>query len=81
MTEKRTAYQTEVLSTPANSATLEAETSVLRGKLRNIKVQLISLLVEIDRALGDEPSVKTRAERRRSGVVADVGAVRGRAAR
>lgn len=44
---------------------LDTDIDVMRGRLRHIKIQLLSLLVELDRALGDEPSVMTRAERRR----------------
>lgn len=62
MSEQRAEY---LLQPDENRATMSTETSVLRGKLRSLKVQLISVLVEVDRALGDEPSVMTRAERRR----------------
>lgn len=64
MSEHRTPYCTEVLQSRDNLCTIDTEVDALRGRLRNIKVQLLSLLVELDRALGDEPSVKTRAERR-----------------
>lgn len=62
MSEHRTEH---LLQPEARPAILSTEVDALRGKLRNVKVQLLSLLVELDTALGDEPSVKTRAERRR----------------
>ena len=54
-----------LLNPETNHVTLDAESSALRSQLRDIKRQLISLLVTVDRALGEEPSVITRSERRR----------------
>ncbi len=44
---------------------MEQEVDTLRAQLRVMKRQLIGLLTEVNRILGDEPSVMTRAERRR----------------
>lgn len=50
------------LKQPLKSATLEPE---LRAQLEEIERRLIPLLVTVQRALGKEPSVMTREERRR----------------
>lgn len=48
-----------------NRAILDTDLYALRGKLLDIECQLISLLVTVQRALGKEPSVMTRRERRK----------------
>lgn len=45
--------------------TLDTELETVRARLVDLECQLISLLVTVQRAQGKEPSVKTRAERRR----------------
>lgn len=67
MSEQRAVYKidTNLLQTLCDDGMMDSEIKMLHGRLRSIKVQLLSLLVEIDKALGDEPSVMTRAERRR----------------
>lgn len=53
-----------LLKTESKSVMLRTEDEVLRAKLSDIECQLISLLVTVQRALGKEPSVITRRERR-----------------
>lgn len=65
MSEQRQPYRTKVLQGCDNRATMSTDTDALFVKARHVKVQLLSLLVELDKYLGDEPSVMTRAERRR----------------
>lgn len=45
--------------------TLSTELDTLRTNLVDLECQLISLLVTVQRAQGKEPSIMTRAERRR----------------
>lgn len=56
---------TGLLKPDANSVTLSTELHTVRAKLVDLECQLISLLVTVQRALGKEPSVMTRSERRR----------------
>lgn len=51
--------------TGAPRAILDTDLYTLRTELEEIERRLIPLLVTVQRALGKEPSVKTRAERRR----------------
>lgn len=62
VSEQRESYR--VLYTQEKPATLETDLHVLRARLVDIECQLISLLVTVQRALGKEPSVMTRRERR-----------------
>lgn len=62
MSEEAVAY---LLKPEANGDTINAEADTLRQQLRTVKRQLIGLLTTVERVLGDEPSVQTRAERRR----------------
>jgi hypothetical protein len=48
----------------ANHDTLGTELHTLRADLEEIERRLIPLLVTVQRALGKEPSILTRAERR-----------------
>lgn len=52
-----------LVQTAQNRDTMEPEK--VRAQLRDLKRQLIGLLTTVDACLGDEPSVPTRAERRR----------------
>lgn len=71
VTEQRADYH---LKPPAQSirqaqdkpAMISTELDTLRTKLVDIECQLISLLVTVQRALGKEPTVMTRRERRRA---------------
>jgi hypothetical protein len=54
-----------LLQTPCKPDTLSTDLDTLRTKLSDLECQLISLLVTVQRAQGKEPSVMTRAERRR----------------
>jgi hypothetical protein len=54
-----------VLKPCANSVTLSTEADTLRAELEELERRLIPLLVTVQRALGKEPSMLTRAERRR----------------
>lgn len=65
MSEQAVTYRTNLLQPESNRATMSTDADALLVKARHVKVQLLSLLVELDKYLGDEPSVKTRAERRR----------------
>lgn len=65
MSEQCAPYNAGVLNTQTNSATLSTELDTLRAKLSDLECQLISLLVTVQRAQGKEPTVMTRAERRR----------------
>lgn len=67
MSETRPPYETSNLyvTSNANRDTMSTEMETVRSKLVDIECQLISLLVTVQRALGKEPSVMTRAERRR----------------
>lgn len=66
MSEARAAYS---LKLDDNSAMLTGEpqgiVQVTRAELTDLKRQLVSLLVTVERALGEQPSVITRSERRR----------------
>jgi hypothetical protein len=62
VSEERVQY---VLKPDTNSVTLSTEMDTLRAQLVDVERQLLSLLVTVQRALGKEPSVMTRAERRR----------------
>ncbi len=67
MSEKRPSY--EVLNPCVNHVTLDTLSTDLytvRAELEEIERRLIPLLVTVQRALGKEPSVNTRAERRRA---------------
>lgn len=67
MTESRPSYHVTYRDTQplASHAILDTDVETVRSKLVDIECQLISLLVTVQRALGKEPSVMTRAERRR----------------
>lgn len=60
--EERTPY---LLKQEPKSATLDTELETVRAHLADLECQLISLLVTVQRALGKEPSILTRKERRR----------------
>lgn len=62
MSEERPRYG--LLYTQDKHATLDTDLHTVRAKLVDIECQLISLLVTVQRALGKEPSVMTRRERR-----------------
>ena len=53
--------ENNVLKPPRRCATLDPE---LRADLERIEAQLIPLLISVQKALGKEPSVQTRAQRR-----------------
>lgn len=63
MSEQRESYR--VLYTQEKPVIMSTELETVRTKLVDIECQLISLLVTVQRALGKEPSVVTRSERRR----------------
>lgn len=54
-----------LLNADENHVTLSTDIDTLRSQLTDMERQLISLLVTVQRALGKEPSVITRSERRR----------------
>lgn len=54
-----------LLQTSDKGDTIDTNTDILRSQLTDMERQLISLLVTVQRALGKEPSVITRSERRR----------------
>ncbi len=62
MSEQGVSYQ---LKSEPNSATLESIT-VERARLIELERELISTLLIIQRLLGKEPTVQTRAQRRRA---------------
>lgn len=64
MSEERAGYR--VLNTQENSVTLSTEIDTLRAHLVDMERLLISMLATVQRAQGKEPSVMTRAERRRA---------------
>lgn len=61
MTEQRAAY---LLKPSNNNATMDTDLDTVRAQLEDIERRLIPLLVTVQKALGKEPSVSTRAERR-----------------
>lgn len=63
MSEERVPYR--VLNTQEKPVIMETDLHTLRAKLSDLECQLISLLVTVQRAQGKEPTVMTRAERRR----------------
>lgn len=63
MSEEKPVYG--VFTSEPKSITLSTELDTLRAKLSDLECQLISLLVTVQRAQGKEPTVMTRAERRR----------------
>lgn len=65
MSEEREPYYTRALQTSREPVIMETDLHILRARLSDIECQLISLLVTVQRALGKEPSVMTRSERRR----------------
>jgi hypothetical protein len=64
MSEQTFTYNTS-LNTQENSVILNTELHTLYADLEEIERRLIPLLVTVQRALGKEPSILTRAERRR----------------
>lgn len=54
-----------LLQTPRKPDTLDTELRTLRDDLEELERKLIASLVTVQRALGKEPSVLTRLERRR----------------
>lgn len=68
MSEQRAPYLTEckqsLLKPDSNSVTLTTELDTVRTQLVNLECQLLSALVTVQRALGKEPSVMTRRDRR-----------------
>lgn len=66
MTESRQPYAVTQRDPPiASRDILSTELYTLRDELEEIERRLIPLLVTVQRALGKEPSISTRAERRR----------------
>lgn len=69
MSETRAPYyatmSNALLKDGAKRDTLETDVDILRGTLDDLERQLLSLLVTVQRAQGKEPTVITRAERRR----------------
>jgi hypothetical protein len=63
MSEQTVAYTP--LYTQEKSGKIDTELHTLRADLEEIERRLIPLLVTVQRALGKEPSILTRAERRR----------------
>lgn len=63
MTETPVRYR--ALNSDAEHDILTTDLDTLRTRLVDLECQLISLLVTVQRALGKEPSVMTRRERRR----------------
>jgi hypothetical protein len=61
MSEERGAY---LLKPMLKSGTLDTELDTVRAQLEEIERRLIPLLVTVQKALGKEPSISTRAERR-----------------
>lgn len=62
MSEQTVQY---LLNTCDKPVTMDTQLHTLRADLEEIERRLIPLLVTVQRALGKEPSVMTRAERRR----------------
>lgn len=54
----------KLLQTPDNPVIMDMEMDVLRADLEDLERRLIPLLVAVQKALGKEPSVMTRAEKR-----------------
>jgi hypothetical protein len=54
-----------VLKPTPGSGTLSTEAENIRSELVDLERQLTSLLVTVQRALGKEPTVMTRSERRK----------------
>lgn len=72
MSEESIVYSTAIgglLRIPCESGTINTKPpemiQVTRAELIDLKRQLISLLVTVDRVLDEQPSVITRSERRR----------------
>lgn len=63
MSERTIEYN--LLQTHRNPATMSTEADTLRADLEELERRLIPLLVTVQKALGKEPMVMTRAERRR----------------
>lgn len=63
MSERRESY--EVFTSEPKSITLNTELDTVRVELEELERRLIPLLVTVQRALGKEPSIATRAERRK----------------
>lgn len=63
---RRTLLQngTNVLTAGENRGTLEADLPALRQELETLERRLINSLMIVQRMLGKEPTVQTRAERR-----------------
>lgn len=62
MTEQTVSY---LLNTRDKPATMDAQMHTLRADLEVIERRLINALIVVQQALGKEPTVMTRAERRR----------------
>jgi len=63
MSEERVVFR--ALNTDMQHDIITTDLYTVRDKLADLECQLISLLVTVQRAQGKEPSVMTRAERRR----------------
>lgn len=62
MTETRANY---LVQSDRKRDILSADADEVREQLRNMRRDLRALLLTVERALGEEPSIVTRAERRR----------------
>lgn len=63
MSEERLSYV--ITQNESSRDIMDTDLRTLRDDLEEIERRLIPLLVTVQRALGKEPSVNTRAERRR----------------
>jgi hypothetical protein len=67
MSETRTAYMIDanLLQSRDKQCTMDTELQVVRVELVELERRLIAALVTVQHALGKEPSIVTRAERRK----------------
>lgn len=65
MSEERVLYSTNLFTPDRNGVIVNTELDTMRAELEELERRLIPLLVTVQRALGKEPSINTRAERRR----------------
>lgn len=65
--EERVRYCADsLLQEVDNNAMIDTRLDTMRAELEELERRLIPLLVTVQRALGKEPSINTRAERRRA---------------
>lgn len=64
MSETRAPYSTTLFTAEPKRATMSTELDLVRAELEELERRLIPLLVTVQRALGKEPTILTRSERR-----------------